>query len=68
MSARDSSNTHEVISELFRAMNTKLADREKAKIKPWANVFPYVNGGLFSLGAPTSPSALGTPTSPLACE
>ena len=57
MSARDSSNTHEVISELFRAMNTKLADREKAKIKPWANVFPYVNGGLFSLGAPTSPSA-----------
>ena len=48
MSARDSSNTHEVISELFRAMNTRLADREKAKIKPWANVFPYVNGGLFS--------------------
>ncbi len=57
MSARDSSNTHEVISELFRAMNTRLADREKAKIKPWANLFPYVNGGLFSLGAPTSPSA-----------
>ena len=48
MSARDSSNTHEVISELFRAMNTRLADREKARIKPWANVFPYVNGGLFS--------------------
>jgi hypothetical protein len=48
MSARDSSNTHEVISELFRAMNTRLADREKAKIKPWANAFPYVNGGLFS--------------------
>ncbi|MCB1203255.1 MAG: class I SAM-dependent DNA methyltransferase [Verrucomicrobiae bacterium] len=48
MSARDSSNTHEVISELFRAMNSRLADREKAKIKPWANVFPYVNGGLFS--------------------
>ena len=48
MSARDSSNTHEVISELFRAMNTRLADRERAKIKSWANVFPYVNGGLFS--------------------
>lgn len=48
MSARDSSNTHEVIEELFRAMNTKLAEREAAKIKPWANVFPYVNGGLFS--------------------
>ncbi len=48
MSARDSSNTHEVVSELFRAMNTKLADREPAKIRTWANVFPYVNGGLFS--------------------
>jgi hypothetical protein len=48
MSARDSSNTHEVIEELFRAMNTKLAERGAAKIKPWANVFPYVNGGLFS--------------------
>ncbi len=48
MSARDSADTHTVISELFRAMNTKLADRETAKIRPWANVFPYVNGGLFS--------------------
>ena len=48
MSARDSSNTHEVISEVFRAMNTKLAEREKEGIKNWANVFPYVNGGLFS--------------------
>ncbi len=53
MSARDSSNTHEVISELFRAMNTPLKLREKEGIKSWANVFPYVNGGLFSLGAPT---------------
>jgi len=51
MSARDSSNTHEVIEELFRAMNTKLAERGAEKIKPWANVFPYVNGGLFS-GSP----------------
>jgi hypothetical protein len=48
MSARDSSNTHEVISELFRAMNTKLADRTAAGIRSWADVFPYVNGGLFS--------------------
>lgn len=63
MSARDSSNTHEVISELFRAMNTRLADREKAKIKPWANVFPYVNGGLFGTGArmPSSASSSSTP-------
>jgi len=48
MSARDSSDTHLVLSELFRAMNTKLAERETAKIKSWANGFPYVNGGLFS--------------------
>jgi hypothetical protein len=57
MSARDSSdtytytsvpNTHLVLSELFRAMNTKLAERESAKIRSWANGFPYVNGGLFS--------------------
>lgn len=48
MSARDSSNTHEVISEIFRAMNTKLADRSKEDIRSWANGFPYVNGGLFS--------------------
>jgi hypothetical protein len=48
MSERNSSNTHEVLSELFRAMNTKLADRESANIRSWASVFPYVNGGLFS--------------------
>ncbi len=48
MSARDSSNTQEVLSELFRAMNTKLAEREEANIRAWANAFPYVNGGLFS--------------------
>ncbi|NOX94631.1 MAG: class I SAM-dependent DNA methyltransferase [Alphaproteobacteria bacterium] len=48
MSARDSSNTHEVISELFRAMNTQTKDRATAKLPRWADVFPYVNGGLFS--------------------
>ncbi|AWI09765.1 class I SAM-dependent DNA methyltransferase [Ereboglobus luteus] len=50
MSARDSSNTHEVISELFRAMNTPVRNkcREAAGIKSWANSFPYVNGGMFS--------------------
>jgi len=48
MSARDSSDTHEIISELFRAMNTKLAERKSAGIRNWANEFPYVNGGLFS--------------------
>ena len=48
MSAKDSSNTHEVISELFRAMNTKTSERAAAGIPRWADGFPYVNGGLFS--------------------
>ncbi|MEX2515952.1 MAG: DNA methyltransferase, partial [Gammaproteobacteria bacterium] len=48
MSAKDSSNTHEVISEIFRSMNTKTADRKKENIRSWADKFPYVNGGLFS--------------------
>ena len=50
MSARDSSNTHEVISTLFHAMNTKREDRAAAKLPRWADSidFPYVNGGLFS--------------------
>src|SRR5439155_11824222 len=48
MSARDSSNTHEVIGELFRAMNTKREDHEAAGIPRWAGSFPYVNGDLFS--------------------
>lgn len=50
MSDRDSSNTHEVIGTLFRAMNTKIADRAAANLPRWANGFPYVNGGLFSGG------------------
>ncbi len=48
MSAKDSSNTHEVIGEIFRAMNTKIEDRAAAKLPRWADAFPYVNGGLFS--------------------
>jgi hypothetical protein len=56
MSERDSSNTHEVIAEIFRAMNTPTTHqgkpdnryRAEAKTKSWADVFPYVNGGLFS--------------------
>lgn len=48
MSERDSSNTHEVIGALFQAMNTKIADRSVAELPRWADVFPYVNGGLFS--------------------
>jgi hypothetical protein len=48
MSAKDSSNTHEVIGELFRAMNTKREERASAGIPRWADAFPYVNGELFS--------------------
>ncbi|MEX0270946.1 class I SAM-dependent DNA methyltransferase [Leptolyngbyaceae cyanobacterium UHCC 1019] len=50
MTASDASNTHEVLSELFRAMCTPLKERKAAQIRNWANVFPYVNGGLFSGG------------------
>lgn len=48
MSDRDASNTHVVISDIFRAMNSKKESHETAKIARWARIFPYVNGGLFS--------------------
>jgi hypothetical protein len=56
MSAGDPSKTGEVISELFRAMNISIRHegkisnfhRDAADIRNWANVFPYVNGGLFT--------------------
>ncbi|MFM2044699.1 MAG: hypothetical protein RLY86_3275 [Pseudomonadota bacterium] len=58
MSERDGSNTHQVISAIFQAMNTptrhngQLDDRYRvaAGIPRWADQFPYVNGGLFSGG------------------
>jgi hypothetical protein len=48
-------NTHEVLQHLFLAMDTpvkhegKFDDRHRraANIRPWADVFPYVNGGMF---------------------
>jgi len=48
MSERDASNTHEIINELFRAMDTKIDDRSSANLPRWADGFPYVNGQLFS--------------------
>ncbi|MFZ3035978.1 MAG: DNA methyltransferase [Rugosibacter sp.] len=48
MSERDGSNTHAVLSEIFRAMNVKPAERAAGNFRPWADQFPYVNGGLFS--------------------
>ena len=48
LSARDSSNTHEVIGAIFLALNTKRTDRNAVGIPRWVDAFPYVNGGLFS--------------------
>ena len=48
MSERDSSNTSEIISEIFRALNTKTVDRAGEKLPRWTEQFPYVNGGLFA--------------------
>lgn len=50
MTERDGSNLHEVLSEILRAMNIKMADRAtlESRLPAWANKFPYVNGGLFS--------------------
>jgi hypothetical protein len=48
MANRDGSNTHQVIGEIFRAMNTPIPKRAEAKLPRWADAFPYVNGGLFS--------------------
>ena len=56
MSERDGANTHEVLSEIFRAMNVptrhdgQLDNRHRvaAQLRPWADQFPYVNGNLFS--------------------
>jgi len=48
MSERDSSNTHEVIGEVFRAMDCKVAERDANDTPRYANQFPYVNGELFS--------------------
>ncbi|MGX1692290.1 class I SAM-dependent DNA methyltransferase [Brevundimonas naejangsanensis] len=47
-SARDSSDTHTIIGEIFRAMDTKSVDRDAAGLPRYAMKFPYVNGQLFS--------------------
>lgn len=47
-SSADGSNTHEVISEIFRAMDIRQEERTQEKVKSWAIKFPYVNGQLFS--------------------
>lgn len=48
MSDSRSGNVSDIIAALFEAMDTAIEDRDPEIIRPWANVFPYVNGGLFS--------------------
>ena len=48
MSSSDSSDTHAVMSEIFRTMDCKVTEREENNIPRYANQFPYVNGQLFS--------------------
>src|SRR5680860_65482 len=48
MSASDASDTHEIIAEIFRAMDNQVSDRKTKEIRNWAIKFPYVNGQLFS--------------------
>ena len=48
MSARDATNTHEVIGEIFRSMNTEPHARSASGTPRWVDAFPYVNGGLFA--------------------
>ncbi|MCA6242191.1 MAG: class I SAM-dependent DNA methyltransferase [Phenylobacterium sp.] len=49
MSAGDPDSTRHVISEIFRAMNTRPEDFEAANLPRWAR-FPYVGGQLFGSG------------------
>jgi len=48
MTTPDGSNTHKVVHEIFRAMKTEVEKRATAGLPRWAEVFPYVNGGLFA--------------------
>lgn len=41
-------NLHEIIGELFRAMDTPIEKRAETKFSNWADALPYVNGGLFA--------------------
>ena len=47
-SESDGSTTDTVLEACFRAMNTKGAERQAAGVPNYANIFPYVNGGLFA--------------------
>ncbi len=48
MSDSRSNNTEYVLGELFRAMDTPIEERAEADLRGWADIFPFVNGGLFA--------------------
>lgn len=48
MTDGQSGNTHEVLTELFRAMDMHPDDPKRQGLPRWADAFPYVNGGLFT--------------------
>ncbi len=47
MSDPSGENTDFVLSEIFRAMDVPMKERDAAKLRSWAGQFPHVNGGLF---------------------
>ena len=60
MTDGDGTDTAFVLGEIFRAMDLRPEARDAAKLRPWAEAFPYVNGGLFS-GAGGGGDADGVP-------
>jgi hypothetical protein len=50
---RTGGNVHEILAELFRAMDTRREDRATSDLRPFALKFPYVNGNLFGGGTDT---------------
>ena len=52
MSDGQSANTHEVLAEMFRAMDidSRTGERQRQGVRNWADAFPHVNGGMFSGG------------------
>lgn len=45
---RTGSNVHEILAELFRAMDIRKEDRANSDLRPYALKFEYVNGNLFT--------------------
>lgn len=59
MSHGDPALTKEIITNTFAAMNLDPRKGERKDVRPYANVFPYVNGGLF--GGPDDGSPVHVP-------